>query len=377
MLNKITSKKDSFSWFKYAISDNIRVGTSMAMDGLISKAILENKIMRQAKFSTSLDLPQITEILNNNGFRQIYEYSSLDQDVREDMYGENIIVEEPTEFGFFLDMDGESIIGFAKEKNYTDINKTVSFYGTSDQIFKWFKETFVQYKVVVEKKDKSSVYMMITTNDGISIQKTGKVGCPFKPSFYSKSVKDSYKFICEDLQKDVPKGKITILSGPPGTGKTFLIRALIGEIGKRCSFVIVPPSLVQKLGEPDMLPALLEHKNEKKPMVLILEDADILVKERMKDSIDAISAALNMGDGILGDVCNIRLLITTNQPITEVDPAMKRPGRLSISCVVGSLNRQEILEAWQEIAGDAPMPEELSEKEFASIAEVFEIYGRG
>jgi SpoVK/Ycf46/Vps4 family AAA+-type ATPase len=92
----------------------------------------------------------------------------------------------------------------------------------------------------------------------------------------------------------------------------------------------------------------------------------------MKDSIDAISAALNMGDGILGDVCNIRLVITTNQPVTEIDEAMKRPGRLSTSCVVGSLGKEEIEIAWKKLSGDKEMPFSLKGRDSASIAEVFQ-----
>lgn len=372
MLNKVTSKHGKFPWFNYGMTDNIRLGMGMCADGLITKAVLENMVFKQFKVSTTLTMQQASEILAEQNYRKIYFYTSEDQDIREDSYGEVSAVEDPVEVGYFIDPAGESFVGYSQEKSYLEVTKHVSLYTVDDKMLDWFREKFIPYKQIIEKKDKSSVYMMIANgNDGISIQRTGKVGCPFQPEFYSKKIKDSYEFICQDMAKEVPKGKITILSGPPGTGKTFLIRSLIGRLGSKCSFVIVPPSLVSKLGEPEMLPALLEHKNDKKPMVLVLEDADILVKERLKDSIDAISAALNMGDGILGDVCNIRLLITTNQPITEIDSAMKRPGRLSISCVVGSLDKDEISVAWDKISSGKEMPDELKARDSASIAEIF------
>jgi hypothetical protein len=371
MLNKVTSKHSNFPWFSYGLTDHIRLGMGMSVDGLVTKAIQEKMVLRQFKVSTTLSLQQASEYLEEQGYRKIYLYTSEQQDVRDDGYGEVTTVDDPVEISYFVDPKGESFVGFTQEKSYLEVTKHVSIYTVNEDTLNWFREKFLPYKQIVEKKDKSSVYMMIANNDGITIQKTGKVGSPFHSAFYGKKVKESYEFMCQDLVKEIPKGKITILSGPPGTGKTFLIRSLIGNLGSKCSFVIVPPSLVSKLGEPEMLPALLEHKSDKKPMVLVLEDADILVKERLKDSIDAISAALNMGDGILGDVCNIRLLITTNQPITEIDSAMKRPGRLSISCVVGSLNKEEISEAWKEISPDKEMPEELSALDSASIAEVF------
>jgi len=371
MLNKIVSKHNKFPWFNYGLTDNIRIGMGMCTDGLITKAILENQVLKQFKVSTTLTLQETSDFLEEKGYRKIYFYSSGEQDIREDNYGEVSAVDDPVEISYFVDSAGESFAGYTQEKSYLEVSKHVSLYTVNNEMFDWFKEQFSPHKQIVEKKDKSSIYMMVANSDGISIQRTGKVGSPFEPAFYSKKVKDSYDFICQDLVKELPKGKITILSGQPGTGKTFLIRSLIGKLGSKCSFVIVPPSLVSKLGEPEMLPALLEHKSEKKPMVLILEDADILVKERLKDSIDAISAALNMGDGILGDVCNIRLLITTNQPITEIDSAMKRPGRLSVSCVVEALNKEEIPLAWSVVSPGKEMPEELKSVDSASIAEIF------
>ncbi len=369
-------KKDiQTPWHELALG-NIDIGADMGDRGLLMKAIQEKKTFRTSEISTTLKIDDLRKILcEDDNYYLAYLYSSEDQDIEvSDKYdGPEVVDKEtPTYKAMFISNDGDSYIYFTAGKSYTEVKSYLSIASTDEVKIINFKLKFKPFKATIKKKEEGFVHMMLSSREEISIQKTGKISSPINREYYSKEVQESFDFIISEFKKPVPKGKITILSGPPGTGKTYLIRSLITAGSDFCSFVIVPPSLVSKLGEPEMLPSLLAHKNEKKPLVLILEDADILVKERMKDSIDAISAALNMGDGILGDVCNIRLVITTNQPITEVDEAMKRPGRLSCSCVVGDLNKSEIEIAWKKIAGDKEMPQELKDKESSTLAKLFQ-----
>jgi len=371
--NKLSSKKvTNLPWFQYGFAGRTERSSGMFDDAFLQKAINEKKTLRTFMVSTTLSHTEIQAALSEYKFNMVELYSSEEQDLASE-YDEVVDLEEDAiECAIFMNEDGDTNIVYQKGSSYNGKYQYISLRTTSKEMFDSLKKVFLPFKKPpAEDKNKSSVGMMLSSVEGISIQKTGKVGCAFTPEYYSAELQKQKIFLSDELKKEFPTGKISILSGPPGTGKTYLIRSIIAELGKHCSFVIVPPSLVAKLGEPDMLPALLSHKKESRPMVLILEDADILVKERMKDSIDAISAALNMGDGILGDVCNIRLLITTNQPIVQIDDAMKRPGRLSSICHVGSLNREEIRLAWNHLSGGKELPKELAERESATIAEIF------
>jgi len=163
---------------------------------------------------------------------------------------------------------------------------------------------------------------------GYSIRRLGAAGAPLERGNYNQKVLADYDHIIADLASPSPCGRLTILSGSPGTGKTWLVRSLLAGV-KSAAFVVVPPQLVQELGSPEILPALTQAKSEfGGPICLILEDADRVLVHREAGDMSAISSMLNLGDGILGAVLDIRILATTNAEKLTMDPATRRAGRL-------------------------------------------------
>ena len=150
-------------------------------------------------------------------------------------------------------------------------------------------------------------------------------------------------------------GRLTILEGPPGCGKTFLIRSLIHEV-PNSRFVFVPPSLVASLGDPSMTSVLLELSNQNDedagPTVLICEDADAILTKRGGDNMHSTSAVLNFTDGITGDVVDIRIVATTNASRTDIEEALLRPGRLAHYLQVGPLSKEYATKRLQDILAD-------------------------
>lgn len=62
--------------------------------------------------------------------------------------------------------------------------------------------------------------------------------------------------------------------------------------------------------------------------LIVLEDAGELVSaDARASSGQALSRLLNMTDGMLGQGANISVLVTTNEPIESLHPAIQRPGR--------------------------------------------------
>lgn len=130
------------------------------------------------------------------------------------------------------------------------------------------------------------------------------------------------------VNSENPFGRLAVLEGAPGGGKTSLIRGMMNEFG-RPKFVIVPPYLVTHLNSPSMISSLIrEQANDPRPLVLVLEDADSCLTQRMGDNMSNISAVLNLAEGILSDTLDIRIVATTNAERTEMDKALVRPGRL-------------------------------------------------
>ena len=172
------------------------------------------------------------------------------------------------------------------------------------------------------------VYVFNQTHSGIGITVSpNKISVPFCEDNYNDDVIKQREHIIEDLQNSTPCGRLIVLSGEPGTGKTFFVRSLIDEVPS-AKFILVPANMLTSLDKPDIIKTFLSAKNNNKPLVLVLEDADTCLVERQSDNISSISSLLNMSDGIFGSMFNLRVIATTNVEYKNIDPAIVREGRL-------------------------------------------------
>jgi SpoVK/Ycf46/Vps4 family AAA+-type ATPase len=131
-----------------------------------------------------------------------------------------------------------------------------------------------------------------------------------------------------------------IWHGPPGTGKTFALRALCAEWSSWCDvdYVVDPEKAFGH--EADYLMELLLQDGESMPLasgesdsglkwrLLILEDTGDLISEGAREkSGQGLSRLLNVADGFLGQGLKVLVLLTTNETIDKLHPAVSRPGR--------------------------------------------------
>lgn len=184
------------------------------------------------------------------------------------------------------------------------------------------------------------IHMMVVEDDSLEFKPLPMiVGCTLKPENYNRDVLLGYRRVADDLQSVTPRGRIAIFNGKPGTGKTYLLRSLLHELGSKSKFVYVAPGDVIKLTSPSTLPALLHFKGETNlPITLLIEDADEILAPREGDNMSHVSALLNLGDGLLGQALDLRMILTTNAHEQRFDKAIIRPGRLSANVSVGSLD---------------------------------------
>ena len=149
--------------------------------------------------------------------------------------------------------------------------------------------------------------------------------------FYEDDFKETDEIIRKRLSKKKDKG-IVLLHGLPGTGKTTYLRYLVGKIKKRVLFL--SPTVAGNLMNPEFIELLIDNPNT----VLIIEDAENIIKDRTYNDSSSVSNLLNISDGLLADFLNVQLICTFNSSLTMVDSALMRKGRLIAKYEFGKLS---------------------------------------
>ena len=149
--------------------------------------------------------------------------------------------------------------------------------------------------------------------------------------FYEDDFKEIDEAIRKRLNQKKDKG-IVLLHGLPGTGKTTYLRYLVGKIKKRVLFL--SPTVAGNLMNPEFIELLIDNPNT----VLIIEDAENIIKDRKYNDSSSVSNLLNISDGLLADFLNVQLICTFNNSLTLVDSALMRKGRLIAKYEFGKLS---------------------------------------
>lgn len=165
-----------------------------------------------------------------------------------------------------------------------------------------------------------------------------------------------------------PRG--VLLYGPPGGGKTFLVRALAGT-GALSVFAVKGAELLDKwVGESERaVRELFRRAAEAAPSLVFMDEIDALAPRRGQSGDSGVSdrvvaALLTELDGV-EPMREVVVLGATNRP-DLVDPALLRPGRLERQVYVPPPDAEARTEILRATAKNTPLASDVDLAEIAS-----------
>ena len=132
----------------------------------------------------------------------------------------------------------------------------------------------------------------------------------------------------EKLGVKPPRG--VLLTGPPGSGKTLLARAVAAETNSSFQAINGPEIIHRFYGESEAkLRQIFEDAMRNQPSIIFLDEIDAIAPRRDKVTGDVekrvVAQLLSLMDG-LKNRGNVTVIGATNLPHV-IDPALRRPGR--------------------------------------------------
>ena len=195
-------------------------------------------------------------------------------------------------------------------------------------------------------------------------------------SNYAAATRTALERLMTMRAPDEGEGRALIWHGEPGTGKTYALRAL-GQAWRGWCDIHVVADAERFLANAGYMDEVLDFRSDTERWRLIaLEDTGELLTADARERVgQGLSRLLNATDGLLGQGTRALVLVTTNEPLVRLHPAMSRPGRCLADVEFAPLSPQEA-NAWLSERGDERVERPTTIAELYEIARGRESAGR-
>jgi transitional endoplasmic reticulum ATPase len=269
---------------------------------------------------------------------------------------------------------------------------------TVDKLYSIFKERTLKvipsyvrkliHSIIQIKGDFHSTYL----DDGMLVRKAfelvaqnsygdlykkvvGRMDRDVKWEAYVGSVKDTFSEMTNNcLYYNVSEEKGVVLNGPPGGGKTFLVRTWLSEntdvhdIATSASALQDPSNPVD--GAVDNLEKVYDIAKMIAPSVVFFDEGDALAPKRSgtggNPSDKLTNKFLNLIDGET-PLHKVFTVLTTNR-LDIIDPALIRSKRLKVMEVKGLLSKEDIIQIVNNALEGIPLAADLTTSSIVEAA---------
>ena len=195
----------------------------------------------------------------------------------------------------------------------------------------------------------------------------GRMDRDIKWEAYVGSIKDIFSEMTNNcLYYNVSEEKGVVLNGPPGSGKTFLVRTWLSEnsdvhdIATSATALQDPSNPVD--GAVDNMEKVYDIAKMIAPTVVFFDEGDALAPKRSgqggNPSDKLTNKFLNLIDGET-PLHKVFTVLTTNR-LDILDPALIRSKRLKVLEIKGSLNKNDIAKIVENSLEGIPLASELT-----------------
>lgn len=172
-------------------------------------------------------------------------------------------------------------------------------------------------------------------------------------SNYNDDFKDAYKQTIKFLNER--ESGLVLWYGEKGSGKTSAIRHLLSHTDKK--YLLVTNAVAAHMGEPEFISFMMENKDS----IFILEDCEQVLMAREENRFGgAIANILNMSDGLMSDIFNIKFICTFNTNIENIDEALLRPGRCFVNYEFKPLNADKSAKLLESLGHSIDIPKAMT-----------------